>query len=779
MSTCSRPRTAWWLSALPWTLCLFVALPNSRFAGGSEPVMPDESGNVSATSIAGILGMPPDAITRALPVRVEGIVTFRNDAASNDRIALVVQDGAVGLWVLAPKTTALARGEGFERFDDDVRPGCRVIVEGVTDPGAYSPRVFASEIRPLGEEPLPAVLSPEESGIFRGAGNAVRTRFTGIVQIARRDKGAWNLTMESDGRRVTVRSAHPPDGGRADHLVDTMVRATGVTASVRNSRGQFLAPVLLINGFEDLQRIEEAPSPAFDSPFVPLEQIGRFGSISLDGHRFQTEGVVTRSQPTRYLYLQARSVGVRVETGDREAYRPGDRVRVAGFIDSGRQVRGMTGAVTKRIAAGPAPVPTPIRPDELSTAMVAAAGRSRSSMGNDHAGCLVVFQATITDSGQTRDGGLLRLACGDSILEAALLPDAFRTASLIPRGSEISVTGILQYDVARQSEEQVDGRLNPFERFTLLVHSPDDVVLLRAAPWWTPLRLSLALAAVLAVLAAALAWAWSLRRQVARQAAAIAKEMRARREAAVEFQATLRERTRLAANLHDTLLQSMAGIGFQLEACQMSARRPAAGFPGSESAEHLDVARRMIDHAVGDIRGSVWALRSTAVHGQSLTEAIDGLLARIGTGHRARISARSSGEPFALPDFVTGNLLLIVQEAILNSLHHGDPNLVDVLVAFNPSAGTVEVTIHDDGQGFAVGSQPGPADGHFGLQGMRERAERLGGSLELESAPGGTTTVRCRVCCRAYDPEIEHDAVDRSAALADRPIAASGSGVVV
>ena len=189
----------------------------------------------------------------------------------------------------------------------------------------------------------------------------------------------------------------------------------------------------------------------------------------------------------------------------------------------------------------------------------------------------------------------------------------------------------------------------------------------------------------------------------------------------------------------------------------MSAERQEAHRPG-ESAEHLDVARRMVDHAVDDIRGSVWALRSVAVHGQSLTEAIDSAISRVGPGHRARITTRATGQPFELPNFVTGNLLLIVQEAIFNALRHGDPESIDVVVSFDAAHAAVEVSIRDDGAGFTVGEHVGPADGHFGLQGMRERAERLGGRLTVESRPGSGTIVRCHVRCREYDPDMEHDA---------------------
>ncbi|MGI9176278.1 MAG: sensor histidine kinase [Pirellulales bacterium] len=715
-------------------------------------VVPEEAPLADIAEILDSLESPP----KNEPWRIAGVVTFRHDQSDRDRIVLVVQEDDAAVWVIAPYRECEARTAGFREFSSDVRPGERVIVSGQVDPDSYGPRILATSIVPDGRAPLPAPLSADRSGVFIGAGGAVRTVVEGIVQSVRRDKGFWTLALDVDGRRVTVRSAHPPGPGIAEQLVDAKVRATGVAGSVRNSRGQFLGPVVVINGFDDVDRIAAPPSPAFDAPFVPLAEIAQFGSPSLGGHRFQTEGVVTRSLPTRYLFLQDGGVGIRVETGDKEVYRPGDRVRVAGFIDTGRQLRGMTGAVTRRIGHDPAPDPIQASPQIIAGGTARVGSGTAPRPRQDFAGQLVTFSATVVDAGPTRDGGVLRLASNDTILEAVLLPAAYESSVPFVPGSEISVKGIVQYDVARSHEELLDGRLNPFERFTLIVHDANDVTLIRAPPWWTPMRLTTALVGLLVVLAAALAWAWSLRRQVAHQAAAISKEMRARREAAVEFQATLRERTRLAANLHDTLLQSMAGIGFQLEASQMSLRRSTA-WAGDDTAEQLDVARRMVDHAVDDIRGSVWALRSAAVHGRSLTEAINALVTRVGAGHRASIRLQTQGPCFDLPDFVTGNLLLIVQEALFNAIRHGDPESVDVAVVFEPETASVELSVHDDGVGFALGEQRGPDDGHFGLEGMRERAERLGGRLTVESGPGVGTSVRCRVRCRDYDPEMEQD----------------------
>ena len=94
-----------------------------------------------------------------------------------------------------------------------------------------------------------------------------------------------------------------------------------------------------------------------------------------------------------------------------------------------------------------------------------------------------------------------------------------------------------------------------------------------------------------------------------------------------------------------------------------------------------------------------------------------------------------------LPAFVAGNLLLVIQEALHNALHHAAPETVTVRVEADASGG-VAVDVRDDGRGFEMGSQAGPREGHFGLAGMRERVERLGGTWEIDTAPSQGTRIR-------------------------------------
>ncbi|MEY3896532.1 MAG: hypothetical protein RLZZ214_2052, partial [Verrucomicrobiota bacterium] len=290
----------------------------------------------------------------------------------------------------------------------------------------------------------------------------------------------------------------------------------------------------------------------------------------------------------------------------------------------------------------------------------------------------------------------------------------------------------------------------------LIMRSPADVVVLSQPSWWTAAHLSMVLAAVLLALGGALVWSLQLKRQVRRKTKLLAREMHARRDASIEFQATLRERTRLATNLHDTLLQTISGLGFQIEACEAEVL-PSQG--DDDGPGHLEVARRMVDHAATELRNSVWALRSLPLNGMQLPEALGAIARRLGAGHPTLIEVRADGDLARVPDFIAGNLLLFVQEAVHNSLKHGHPKTVMIEIRLLDDPDRISLVVRDDGDGFVPGEQAGVVQGHFGLQGMRERIERLDGTLEIRSALGKGTSLQAEVPLRIYDDEISEPVI--------------------
>jgi ligand-binding sensor domain-containing protein/signal transduction histidine kinase len=202
------------------------------------------------------------------------------------------------------------------------------------------------------------------------------------------------------------------------------------------------------------------------------------------------------------------------------------------------------------------------------------------------------------------------------------------------------------------------------------------------------------------------------------------------------FAAVLDERNRLAREMHDTLIQGCAGVSALLEAAS-SAREVSP----SIGDELLDRARNEVRATVDEARLAVWNLRQNA--GEGLAPAISQLTRRLSLETGIPISFESNG---AAPDLGAENersLLMIVREALQNALRHAAPGQVSV--ALSSDRRGLRLEIEDDGRGFDPSVINSSNGRHYGLVGMRERAEKLGGQLSLTSSPGKGTRVLLRV----------------------------------
>jgi signal transduction histidine kinase len=703
-----------------------------------------------------------EAPERHTPVVIVGTVTWIS--ADPDRQAfLVIQDESAGIWA----TVRLARDRGVWRGDDAklrrIRAGMQVEMEGLQELDAFAPMIIPRSIRIISEDiRLPDAEPATMDRLFSGCDACRRIEVEGLLRGFRQGfvhgTPHWILVMATSGHRFLVTIPHDELTPDPAHLVDGILRVRGVAASRFTTRGEFIAPTIQLLSADDIITVAAPRLAPFESPKLPLARISRFQKNPPSANRIRTEGIVSHAVPGELFYLQDGATGLRVESQTEEILHPGDRVEVAGFVDRGRvmagisEAAGITEAVIRRLGNGPPPRPIVIQPDDIVAINTTARANGLIASPGDYDGCLVTFRARLLEIRRTLAGGVFLLSAGKSAVVAAIPTMAFTSLKNLSLGSELQVTGIVQADIRPETHNSPIWLLPSVDRVDLLLRTADDVRVIGSPSWWTPRRLVVALAATGGILSLALGWVWLLRQQVAATAARLLAEMRTRREAAVEFSATLRERNRIAANLHDTLLQTMSAIGMQLQSCELS--RVEDGLP---PAPHLGLARRMVEHAIGELRQSVWALRSFPLKGQRFTEAVSSMVALLGTGQRATINVNVIGDQPDVPDFVAGNLLLVVQEAIRNALHHANAKTIDVGIAFDAQHDTIDVTVADDGAGFVPGTQPGALQGHFGLQGMRERTERLGGSIDINSAPGQGTSIRARVRNCDYDREIAGD----------------------
>ena len=204
------------------------------------------------------------------------------------------------------------------------------------------------------------------------------------------------------------------------------------------------------------------------------------------------------------------------------------------------------------------------------------------------------------------------------------------------------------------------------------------------------------------------------------------------------FALVLGERARLAREIHDTLAQGFVGISSQLDAVSMC--MPEEETP---ARRYLDMARRMARHSLTEARRSVMDLRASALEDQDLAAALESgaRMWTAGTGVEVEMELTSSAR--ALPQEMEQHLLRIAQEAVTNTLKHAGASRISLRM--HMEARKLYLRIKDNGRGFEEDGVFSSLTGHFGIIGMRERAERLGGELHLASHPGEGTEVEITV----------------------------------
>jgi signal transduction histidine kinase len=201
--------------------------------------------------------------------------------------------------------------------------------------------------------------------------------------------------------------------------------------------------------------------------------------------------------------------------------------------------------------------------------------------------------------------------------------------------------------------------------------------------------------------------------------------------------ATFKEREQLARELHDSIGQVMGYAGFQLEAASKLIR------DGDDDAAILQLNRLagVFRDTHADVREYILNLRSGLSPHQPFFETLQEYLQGFTSNYdiRTRLDVDKIIDASSIPSESQMQFFRIVQEALSNARKHGKAHVVQV--SFAGDDHTVHMTIQDDGIGFdpAVNSVPGKS--HFGLQFMRERAEALGGCLQIESSPGVGTRV--------------------------------------
>ncbi|PYK28034.1 MAG: hypothetical protein DME59_03290 [Verrucomicrobia bacterium] len=209
------------------------------------------------------------------------------------------------------------------------------------------------------------------------------------------------------------------------------------------------------------------------------------------------------------------------------------------------------------------------------------------------------------------------------------------------------------------------------------------------------------------------------------------------REAAI-----LKERTRMARDIHDTLAQGFTGVIIQMEAAEEALLEQDP----QHAIGHVRRARELARESLGEARRSVHALRPQALEKAAFADALKAIIKNTAAGTALRTEFRVQGKPRHLAPGVEENLLHIGQEALSNALKHARATKFQARLSFDSQAVSLELS--DNGDGFVTDRGNG---GGIGLIGMKERADQIGATLSISSEPGEGTSI---VAVSPYDEGV-------------------------
>lgn len=577
-----------------------------------------------------------------------------------------------------------------------------------------------------GEAPKPMDVSLERlsSGEFNFAHVRVRGRVREVFADEVDAKFTYLTLVAGEGANsasvlCSVRS------GSVSLQEGSIISISGVYTSWPSSPRRYGGPILESHERNGVVTIERAADDPSVFPEMPQPVPRSPAEIRALGNR-RLSGIVLAVWDKRQLLLKDPVQDIhRVELVHGQPMPcVGDRILVGGTAETDLYHLNLSHAVLKTLGQSPADDATAER---IVPERILNNEKGDRQVDPRYHGRLICLRGIVTiPQTLASDRGHLYLNCGRHVVPVDI--SAAERAEK-PLGSLVEVTGICLMNVDNWRDD------SPFPKikgFSVITRSGEDVRLLARPPWWTPTRFLILIGILVAGLVVISLWSRSMKLLADRRGRELLREQVAHVNAALKTE----ERTRLAVELHDSLSQNLSGV-----ACQVEAMRCAlSSDPGSLASRILTV-KRMLLSCRTELRRCLFDLRSDALEQQDMNEAIRLTLGPI-IGS-AELAVRFNVPRRRLLDTTAHTILCIVRELAANAVRHG--GATRIAVAGGLQGDELLFSVRDNGSGFDPATAPGVQDGHFGLQGIRDRVERLGGSLQISVRNGGGIDARVSI----------------------------------
>lgn len=559
--------------------------------------------------------------------------------------------------------------------------------------------------------------------------NNVYVSFTGIVTDQFHDESNpdycfMTLADAYGSVYLSARTDKFPSIATNDY-VGCRVSVVGLNAgTLDKSKGfrQYLHRELRLSERGGFTVVETPKGDPFDVPLLsPTHSVMPDKLASLGNRKIVGRVLAVRS-PNEILLLTPDDTVSRVSSRDGAPPQAGDFIEAVGSAETDTYFLNLTRARWRKAE----PFEAAAHPPRKMTA------REIMTQKNGHPlistklhGQTVRIRSLVRSIPDPEFGNRTVFAESDGItfpIDVSSCPDALE---MLEPGSTVDVTGICWVEIDNWRPTAVFPQA---KGFTLVVRKGEDIEVISRPPWWTAGRLAVALSVAVGLLVVILVWNRRLKILSEKRGRELAKEQVER--ATTELK--VMERTRLSVELHDALSQTLSGIAMQLGAIRRFAASDLA-----KMSKHIEVATRTLKSCRDEMRNLLGDLRSQLLDEPDMEKALVRILEP--QMDDAELHVRFTVPRARLTDIMARSLYSMIRELAVNAIRHGHATSIHVAGCIED--GRLLCSVRDNGEGFDPASAPGPEEGHFGLQGIRERMDAANGSVEIESSPGKGTRV--------------------------------------
>lgn len=665
------------------------AEPVARVAGAEHP-----PGDFRQIQIAALRDEADLAQRQArlVNLRIRGVVTYSGVVGDEWYVFLQDQSGSVRVQARQRLSRAeLPVGDWVELT------GAPVITESGVE-------LIAHGFRSLGAGELPRPVRLPEEATSLSAGEGLWSEWEGVGRAV---VSPSRLLLMTQSGAVEIHTGALP-AARLNDWVNARIRVRGVMLQRPN-------PLLLLPGERFVQVLTRAPADPFLAPAFSIQAVRNLTTDLALSHRIEVVGTVTCRRGGQTV-VQDSTGGIAIDLEAGALVAVGDELEVVGFpVERGGGIE-LTEVRWRPTGQRRKPVPTELALDDFVPAQ------------NNHT--LVAVEAILLAQHPSGDFQSLDVQAGARAFQVSL-PAAAGLLPNIAIGSRLRLTGVIRADglAANQTAETNDrGLLGTME---LWLRHPADVSVVERPPWWNWKYTVASCGVVVTILIGAVSWIRTLRRRVEERTAELRDTM-SKLQRETQISATLAERDRLAGEIHDSIEQGLSAIMMQMDAAAHCVAKP------EEVQRYLVMARNMANFSRAEVQHAVWDMQSPLLENADLPTALRRVAADISAGESPRVAVEVIGQVQSLASSVEHHLLRIAQEAMTNAVKHGAPQNIWLKLEYR--ADGVVLIIRDDGSGFVPQAVPDDG-GHFGLKGMRNRAQKLEARLSVTSQPGAGTCV--------------------------------------